>query len=94
MDEPSEYRGLFCVSPEQFFRSSLTIFLLLPNNSSTVPEQFLKYLSGTVIPLSGTVVPRRGTTVPRRDLQNCYRTTQKLMLNNERIVRHEYKKAW
>ena len=79
--------GFFVFLPEQFFRSSLTIFLLLPNNSSTVPEQFLKYLSGTVIPLGGT-------TVPRRDLQNCYRTTQKLMLNNERIVRHEYKKAW
>ena len=84
---PSRHRELFYVS-------SRTILPFFPNNSFTVPEQFLKYLSGTVIPLGGTVVPLRGTTVPRRDLQNCYRTTQKLMLNNERIVRHEYKKAW
>ena len=86
--------GFFVFLPEQFFRSSLTIPSLFPNNFLIVPEQFLKYLSGTVIPLGGTVVPLRGTTVPRSDLQNCYRTTQKLMLNNERIVRHEYKKAW
>ena len=71
---------------DEIFLLSRTIHWLFLNNSSIVPEQFLKYQGGTVVPQRGITVPRRGTTVPRRDLLNCCRTVRLFMLNNERIV--------